>query len=109
MLQARRLSTYRSCPSTDGLAAASRRSRFYLARSLDRQLLSDRAMQFWVRQTAAAFSAAALIFCCSCEKHHLGEDPEVQREHVVVPGESDETSGATKETSTSPSATASPT
>jgi hypothetical protein len=66
-------------------------------------------MHFGVRQTAAAVSTAALIFCCSCEKHHLGEDPEVQKEQVVAPGESDETSGATKETSTSPSATASPT
>jgi hypothetical protein len=66
-------------------------------------------MHFGVRQAAAAVSAVALIFCCSCEKHHLGEDPEVQKEHVVVPGESDENSGATKETSTSPSATESPT
>jgi len=66
-------------------------------------------MHFGVRQTAAAISAAALIFFCSCEKHHLGEDPEVQKEHVIVPGESDENSGATKEASTSPSVTASPT
>jgi hypothetical protein len=66
-------------------------------------------MHFGVRQAAAAVSAAALIFCCSCEKHRLGEDPEVQKEHVVVPGESDETSSATKETSASPSVTVSPT
>jgi hypothetical protein len=66
-------------------------------------------MHFGVRHATAAVSAAALIFCCSCEKHHLGEDPEVQKEHVVIPGESDENSGTTKETSTSPSATASPT
>ncbi len=39
-------------------------------------------MHFGVRQIAAAISAAALIFCCSCEKHHLGEDPEVQKEKV---------------------------
>jgi hypothetical protein len=39
-------------------------------------------MHFGVRQVAAAVSAAALIFFCSCEKHHLGEDPEVQKEHV---------------------------
>ena len=68
-----------------------------------------RAMHFGVRQAAAAVSAAAFIFCCSCEKHHLGEDPEVQKEHVVVPGESDENSSAPKETSASPSATTSPT
>ena len=41
-------------------------------------------MHFGVRQTAAAISASALIFCCSCEKHHLGEDPEAQKEHVDV-------------------------
>ena len=41
-------------------------------------------MHFGVRQIAAAVSTAALIFCCSCEKHHLGEDPEVQKEHVDV-------------------------
>jgi hypothetical protein len=66
-------------------------------------------MHFGVRQTAAAASAAALIFFCSCEKHHLGEDPEVQKEQVVAPGEPDENSSATKEASASPSPTASPT
>jgi hypothetical protein len=40
-------------------------------------------MHFGVREIAAAISAAALIFCCSCEKHRLGEDPEVQKERVV--------------------------
>jgi hypothetical protein len=66
-------------------------------------------MHFGVRQTAAAVSTAALIFCCSCEKHHLGEDPEVQKEHVDVASGSEENSDATKEASTSPAATASPT
>jgi len=66
-------------------------------------------MHFGVRHAAATLSAAALIFCCSCEKHHLGEDPEAQKEHVDVPGESDENSGAAKEASTSPSTTVSPT
>jgi hypothetical protein len=66
-------------------------------------------MHFGVRQTAAAVFAAALIFFCSCEKHHLGEDPEVQKEHVVVPAGSEENSKATDETSASASATTSPT
>jgi hypothetical protein len=39
-------------------------------------------MHFGVREIAAAISAAALIFCCSCEKHPLGQDPEVQKERV---------------------------
>ncbi|HLW36192.1 MAG TPA: hypothetical protein VKS98_11080 [Chthoniobacterales bacterium] len=38
-------------------------------------------MRFGVREIVASVSAAALIFCCSCEKHRLGEDPEVQKEH----------------------------
>jgi hypothetical protein len=39
-------------------------------------------MHFGLRQIAAAISAAALILFCSCEKHHLGEDPEVQKERA---------------------------
>lgn len=39
-------------------------------------------MHFGVREIAAAISTAALIFCCSCEKHPLGQDPEVQKEHL---------------------------
>ena len=66
-------------------------------------------MHFGVREIAAAFSAAALIFCCSCEKHHLGEDPEVQKEHVDVAGGSEENSATSKENAESPAATASST
>ena len=39
-------------------------------------------MHFGFREIAAAISAAALIFCCSCEKHPLGQDPEIQKERV---------------------------
>ena len=39
-------------------------------------------MHFGLREIAASISAAVLIFCCSCEKHRLGEDPEVQKENV---------------------------
>ncbi len=39
-------------------------------------------MHLGVRELAATISAVAVIFCCSCEKHGLGEDPEVQKEHV---------------------------
>ena len=66
-------------------------------------------MHFGVRQTAAAISASALIFCCSCEKHHLGEDPEVQKENVDTPARAEENFTATKEASKSPTADASPT
>ena len=41
-----------------------------------------RDMHFGVREFAASISAGAVIFCCSCEKHRLGEDPEAQKEHT---------------------------
>jgi hypothetical protein len=67
-----------------------------------------RTMHFGVREIAAAVSTVALIFCCSCEKHRLGEDPEVQKERVDVAG-GQETSSEAIETSPSPEASASPT
>jgi len=66
-------------------------------------------MHFGLRETAAVVSAAALIFCCSCEKHHLGEDPEAQKEHVDVAADSEENSATSKENAESPAATASST
>ncbi|PYJ47743.1 MAG: hypothetical protein DME85_03960 [Verrucomicrobia bacterium] len=36
-------------------------------------------MAFWLRGTIIA---AAFVVCCSCEKHPLGQMPEVQREQV---------------------------
>jgi hypothetical protein len=39
-------------------------------------------MAFLLRQIGIAFMTALLIFCSSCEKHPLGEIPEVQREQV---------------------------
>ena len=39
-------------------------------------------MHFGIRQIAALFSALALIFFCSCEKHRVGEDPEIQKERA---------------------------
>jgi hypothetical protein len=66
-------------------------------------------MHFGVRHVAASISTAALIFCCSCEKHRVGEDPEAQRERVDELKGSEENSSAPKETSASPSATVSAT
>jgi hypothetical protein len=66
-------------------------------------------MHFGFRQIIAAISGAAVIFCCSCEKHPLGQDPEVQREKMNVESASGQNPGATKERSTSPSPTPSPT
>jgi len=66
-------------------------------------------MHFGVRHVVASISAAALIFCCSCEKHRVGEDPEAQKERADELKGSEENSSASKETSASPSATVSPT
>ena len=66
-------------------------------------------MHFGVREIAAAVSSAALIFFCSCEKHRLGEDPEVQKEHVDAASGAEENSSEAKEAPTSPEPTSSPT
>ena len=66
-------------------------------------------MHFGPREIAASVSAAALIFCCSCEKHHLGENPEAQKENIgeVEPGK--ESSAAEKKAENSESSTPKPT
>jgi len=66
-------------------------------------------MHLRVREIAAAISGAALIFCCSCEKHHLGEDPEFQKERVGESQAGEEHSAAPKKADTSESATPKPT
>jgi len=37
-------------------------------------------MAFFLRQGVIAVSLGILLFCISCEKHPLGQMPEVQRE-----------------------------
>jgi hypothetical protein len=39
-------------------------------------------MTFLVRQCVTAFTLGALLFCISCEKHPIGQMPEVQREQA---------------------------
>ena len=39
-----------------------------------------RIMAFLARQCVIAFAFGALLFCISCEKHPLGQMPDVQRE-----------------------------
>jgi len=63
-------------------------------------------MHFALRITGIYFVAGAVILCCSCEKHHLGEMPEVQKEHVDIASESSETSTAPEESSPSPTPSA---
>src|SRR2546423_5388146 len=67
-----------------------------------------RAMHFGLQGIAAALSATALIFCCSCEKHHVGEASDFQQERVES-GNPDGEGAAKKENTGSPAATISPT
>jgi hypothetical protein len=39
-------------------------------------------MRFTLSRTALFICGAALAFICSCEKHHVGEYPEVQRDRL---------------------------
>jgi hypothetical protein len=41
-------------------------------------------MRFPLRRVALLSAAGALVFFCSCDKHHVGELPEVQKEHVDI-------------------------
>jgi len=58
------------------------RARFSLARGNDRHLLCQRVMAFLFRQMVIAAGIGTLLFCNSCEKHPLGQMPEVQREQL---------------------------
>ena len=62
-------------------------------------------MPLGVREVAATISATALIFCGSCEKHRLGEDPEVQKEQVGEGKSSGERPAAENQADTSESPT----
>ena len=75
---------------------------FHLAHHAEGRLLSLRLMQLSIGKCAAISGAAALILICSCEQHHLGEMPEVQKEHVDPIDGHDEGAEAVSETSTSP-------
>jgi len=39
-------------------------------------------MTFLLREIVGVIAISLLLFCASCEKHSLGEMPEVQREQV---------------------------
>ena len=51
-------------------------------------------MRFSVRTTSVILAAASLI-SISCEKHQVGELPEVQKEHVDLPAGHETDSSAT--------------
>jgi hypothetical protein len=67
-------------------------------------------MHFSLRKTAAVISIGSLIFYCSCEKHRLGEDPDVQKERVDgAKGGDDENASAASKADVTESATPRPT
>jgi hypothetical protein len=65
-------------------------------------------MRAGFRRTGILFGMAALVFWCSCDKHKLGELPEVQKEHVDLAHEAREAPAASPE-ATAVSAEATPT
>ncbi len=66
-------------------------------------------MRFDLRKAGVIFAVGAILFCCSCEMHHLGEDPDVQREHVELVSGSEGNSDMIKEVPASPMPFAKPT
>jgi hypothetical protein len=62
-------------------------------------------MRFSLRKCIAFSVCASLIIICSCEKHHVGELPEVQKERVDLKSGSE----ATPDAAVSPAPVATPT
>jgi hypothetical protein len=68
-------------------------------------------MHFTFRKAGLLVSVGALVLCCSCEKHQLGEMPSAQKEHVDIAKGSSGDSDVVNERSTSsptPSAKSTP-
>jgi len=78
---------------------------FDLARAKDRQLVCQRIMPLLLRWTGIALVSSLLIFYSSCEKHPLGEMPDVQREQVDPAKNARSRMHATDSDRLSPSAT----
>jgi hypothetical protein len=66
-------------------------------------------MHFAFRKTGILISVGALVLCCSCEKHRVGEYPPSQKEHVDVAASSEENAAAAKEAERSESPSPKPT
>jgi hypothetical protein len=66
-------------------------------------------MHFAFRKTGCFLAVGALLLCCSCEKHELGEMPTVQREHVDLASGSDEDAEIVKERPAAPASSPNPT
>jgi hypothetical protein len=82
---------------------------FRLARPAVDRLLSLRFMRFSMRKCVAFSVCACLIVICSCEKHPLGEMPEVQREEPDLAAAQDKNPSPTGVIPASPAPSAKPT
>jgi len=80
---------------------------FRLAQTAKARLPCQRIMQLY--KIGVFLSGVALIFCCSCEKHQLGELPAVQKEHVDLANGSEANSDVVKERPASPESSVAPT
>jgi hypothetical protein len=65
-------------------------------------------MHFAFRKAGLLVSVGALVLCCSCEKHQLGEFPSTQKEHVDL-GSSEDSEVVKERSVSSPSPSAKPT
>src|SRR4051812_34933921 len=79
----------RNCHRNRIRACASDGPRFNLARRTGWRLLSLRLMRFDFGKLASILGVWAVVLVCSCEKHHVGEMPEAQNEHVEGAAEQD--------------------
>jgi len=61
---------------------------FLLAPPKPRRLVCGRVMRFLLRKTGLALVTGLVIFCCSCERHRVGELPAEQEQQI---GEGDAT------------------
>jgi hypothetical protein len=61
------------------------------------------------RSCAAISVCALLVLICACDKHHVGEMPEVQRERLEPPAESAGPAVSPEQKSTSSSTSPKPT
>jgi hypothetical protein len=79
-----------------------------LAQSAKARLLCGRIMRLDVPKLGAVISTGALIVFCSCEEHHLGELPPVQKERTDLATSSAQNSDVVKERPMSPEGSPNP-
>jgi hypothetical protein len=82
---------------------------FRLARAVGSRLLSLGFMRFSMRKWLAFSACACLIVICSCEKHPVGQMPDVQREEPDLAAAREKNPSETGNTLASPTPSIKPT